>query len=36
VVQRVSQTHCGGCLALAGRSWTDRCNQNQFTVWTIT
>ena len=36
VVQRVSQTHCGGCLTLAGRCWTDRCDQNQFTVWTIT
>ena len=36
VVQRVSQTHCGGCLTFAGRCWTDRCDQNQFTVWTIT
>ena len=32
VVQRVPQTHCGSCLTLSGRCWTDRCDQNQFAV----
>ena len=32
VVERVAQAHCGGGLALAGGSWTDRSDQDQFAV----